>query len=208
MVFIQFLQKFQAIPAVAVFFHIRPISNPSVDPGDRFTIARCFPDYDTHPLVQDFFQVTLRHGYTDEVVTPDLGMVIYEEIQKFIIHENVVPKLDVSQDESSSEHPSTGTTTSLIEALPTVPTGIRKRQTARNTVQERLDSVKAAYMDQVTLIVGKEQMRISESQQAKGWPRRIALAGFLWLRGNTGSRVANLNVDVDKLVEIGFVKMV
>ena len=207
MVFVQFLQKFQATPAVAVFFHIRPISNPSVDPEERFTIVRCFPKSGAHELVQDFFQVTLRHGYTDEVVTPDLGMVVYEEIRKFIIRENVITIADVSQ-ETSKNRPSAGTTTSLAEALATVPTETRQRQIAHNTVQQRLDNVKAAYVDQVTLIVGKEQMRIRESHYAKGWPRRIALAGFLWLRGNTGSRVANLNVDVDKLVEIGFVKVV
>jgi KUP system potassium uptake protein len=56
--------------------------------------------------------------------------------------------------------------------------------------------------------VGKEQMRIREDQGLKGWTRRIALSAFLWLRENTGSRVRNLNVDVEKLVEIGFVKVV
>ena len=206
-VFVNFLQKFQATPAVAVFFHIRPIANPTVAPEDRFTISRCFPDHNAHPIVQNFFRVTLRHGYTDEVVTPDLGMVIYEEVRKFIIREKVKPKVDLPQDETSSseqpdseENSSTSGSNDHAEA--------RQRRPARNSVQERLDSVEAAYKDQVTYIVGKEQMRIREGSHAKDWARRLVLAAFLWLRGNTGSKVANLNVDVDRLVEIGFVKVV
>ena len=207
-VFIQFLQKFQATPAVAVFFHIRPISSPTVDLEDRFTVTRCFPIRDTNPLVRDCFRVTLRHGYADEVVTPDLGMVIYEEIRKLIIREDVSPQAEVSRDESSIETNNAGTLTSIAESMSTMPTEVRQRRVASETVQERLERVKSAYMDQVTYIVGKEQMRIREAQHNKDWPRRITLAAFLWLRSNTGSKVANLNVDVDKLVELGFVKVV
>ncbi|KAL8794298.1 MAG: hypothetical protein Q9195_003124 [Heterodermia aff. obscurata] len=206
-VFVNFLQKFQATPAVAVFFHIRPISNPTVEPEARFTISRCFPDHNAHPLVQNFFRVTLRHGYTDEVVTPDLGMVIYEEIRKFIIRENVAPKNNVARDEtSSSEQADSGGNSSPSGS--TEHTEARQRQLARHSVQERLNNVEAAYEDQVTYIVGKEQMRIREGSHATDWARRTVLAAFLWLRANTGSKVANLTVDVDKLVEIGFVKVV
>ena len=206
-VFIQFLQKFQAAPAVAVFFHIRPISKPTVNPEDRFMVSRSFSDFNTEPLVQDFFRITLRHGYTDEVVTPDIGMVLYEELRKFIIRENVVTKDTSSQDETSSgDQAETGNISSDTE--PTIQTKARQRRAKINSVQQRLDRVEAAYKDQVTYVVGKEQMRIREVSNVKGWARRVALAVFLWLRGNTGSKVANLNVDVDKLVEIGFVKVV
>ena len=207
-VFVNFLQKFQATPAVAVFFHIRPITNPTVEPEDRFTISRCFPDHNAHPLVRNFFRVTLRHGYTDEVVTPNLGLVIYEEIRKFIIRENVVPKVHLPQDETSSSDQADSGGNSSSTSGSNEQTEARQRKLARNSVQERLNSVEAAYKDQVTYIVGKEQMRIREGSNAKDWARRTVLAAFLWLRGNTGSKVANLNVDVDRLVEIGFVKVV
>ncbi|KAL8743680.1 MAG: hypothetical protein Q9184_008084, partial [Pyrenodesmia sp. 2 TL-2023] len=76
--------------------------------------------------------------------------------------------------------------------------------------QQELSSLQSAYQDQVVYVVGKEQMRILEVTGCKprGWCRRIALAAFLWLRSNTGSKIANLNVDVDKLVEVGFVKII
>lgn len=171
------------------------MSKPTVNPENRFTISRCFPDFNTHPLVKDFFRVTLRHGYTDEVVTPDIGMVLYEEIRKFIIRENVVPKDSSSQDEtSSSDQAESGNISSDTE--PTIPTKARQIRATINSVQQRLDRVEAAYKDQVTYVVGKEQMRVREGSNAKSWVRGILLAAFLWLRGNTGSKVANLNVDV------------
>ena len=180
-----------------------------MEPEDRFTISRCYPDHNAHPLVHNFFRVTLRHGYTDEVVTPNLGMVIYEEIRKFIIREKVIPKVHLPRDEtSSSDQADSEGNGSSSSSGSMEQSEARQRQLARNSVQGRLDSVEAAYKDQVTYIVGKEQMRIREGSQAKDWARRTVLAAFLWLRGNTGSKVANLNVDVDKLVEIGFVKVV
>ncbi|KAK4690237.1 hypothetical protein P7C71_g6502, partial [Lecanoromycetidae sp. Uapishka_2] len=79
---------------------------------------------------------------------------------------------------------------------------------AQTLVRDNLAGLQAAYEDQVVHIVGKEQMRIGDVKDAKGWVRRIALAAFLWLRSNTGSKVANMNLDVEKLVEVGFVKVI
>ena len=206
-IFIQFLQKFQATPTAAVFFHIRPVSVPSIDPEDRFTIARCFPGLNVHPTAHNFFNVTLRHGYTDEVVTPDLGMVVYEEIRKFVIREEIIPMVDLSEAVTSSgEEPSRGHSCSIRGAPETLE--IQRRHVMQSSVQHRLDSIEVAYKDRVTYIVGKEQMRVHDPDHIKGWARRTVLATFLWLRGNTGSRVANFNLDVEKLVEIGFVKVI
>jgi len=183
MVFIQFMQKFQATPAVAVFFHIRPLSRPTVNPEERFSVSRCFDDYNIPDPIRNIFRITLRHGYTDEVVTPDLGMLLYEQLRNFIIR----------------------------EASPRVhfrPIELRQRQENERIVRQRLDSIKIAYEDQVVYVVGKEQLRIREHRNAKNLARRTAMAAFLWLRGNTGSKVANLNIDVEKLVELGFVNVV
>ena len=78
-------------------------------------------------------------------------------------------------------------------------------------VRQALAFLQAAYEDQVVHIVGKEQMRIREVQgwgNVGGLGRKVALAAFLWLRSNTGSKVANMNLDVEKLVEVGFVKVI
>lgn len=236
-VFIHFLQKFQAAPAVVVFFHIRPLSIPSVPLEERFTVTRCLGRL-TSNVRNQFFRVTLRHGYTDEVVHQDLGIQIYEELRSFVIREGAVtdpgsfPENEIADNtppapvdialskrvispipESASDgHIAIDQTT---YSPPVSKEGqLRTEHGNSHEQQERvrkgLLSLGAAYHDQVVYVVGKEQMRIREVEGCKprGWCRRIALAAFLWLRSNTGGKIANMNVDVDKLVEIGFVKVV
>ena len=207
-VFIQFLQKFQATPSVAVFFHIRSLSSPTVDPEERFSISRCFGDDNVSAPVQNIFRITLRHGYRDEVVTPDLGMLLYEQLRKFIVREaSTGPAVPFKQIAPSSDEPGSSSGSGPgLERNTSIE--LHQRQQRERNVRQRLDNIQAAYEDQVVYVVGKEQMRIRESRNAKDWGRKTALAAFLWLRGNTGSKVANLNVDVEKLVEIGFVKII
>ncbi|KAI4221389.1 MAG: hypothetical protein LQ349_007851 [Xanthoria aureola] len=236
--FVQFLQKFQAAPAVVVFFHIRPLSIPTVPLEERFAVNRCLGKPTSRVRTQ-FFRITLRHGYTDEVVDEDLGSQIYGQLRSFLICEGARTDLDSSPEqeiaglttppepiESMLSGPSSSSSIPashqegyrLDRIMEFVPSG---RQSLSNHAprisseqQERvrrgLLSLVAAYEDQTVYIVGKEQMRIREVDgcELKGWCRRIALAAFLWLRSNTGNKIANLNVDIDKLVEIGFVKVI
>lgn len=210
-VFIHFLQKFQAAPGVVVFFHIRPLSLPTVPLEERFTVTRCLTNSATG-LDHQFFQVTLRHGYTDEAVSQDLGFQIYEQLRNFAIREGVMPEdgrlMLASSFEDIATHIANGSisTTSNNQSTPENEASTDQQEYTR----QALISLEAAYQDQVIYIVGKEQMRIREVTGCKprSWCRRIALAAFLWLRSNTGSKIANWDVDVDKLVEIGFVKVV
>ena len=191
-VFTHFLQKFQAAPKVCVFFHIRPLSKPTVPPDDRFSVSRCFtkrPPGSNTPL-PDYFRVTLRHGYIDEVVNPDLGSLIYEHLQNFVVQES----RKVNDDARTNDNPSNESCPPDILAHEELPMQLR--------------NLRQAYEEQVVYIVGKEQMRILEPGTLRGWVRRIALSAFLWLRTNSGSRVSNFNLDIEKLVEIGFVKVV
>ena len=52
-------------------------------------------------------------------------------------------------------------------------------------------------------IVGKEQMKI---KPGTNWVRGTLLSMFLWLRDNTRTKIANLKVPTDNLVEVGFLK--
>ncbi|KAL8734001.1 MAG: hypothetical protein Q9166_001762 [cf. Caloplaca sp. 2 TL-2023] len=238
-VFVHFLQKFQAAPAVVVFFHIRPLSIPSVPLEERFTVTRCLGRL-TSNVRNHFFRVTLRHGYTDEVVHQDLGIQIYEQLRNFVIREGAMteaakipdkeaadladraPPVPVESTlktlaispiaESTPDHITIDRTTESSppsQQLQSSPGNVKSME-QQERVRKGLASLAAAYQDQVVYVVGKEQMRISKVTGCKprGWCRRITLAAFLWLRSNTGSKIANLNVDVNKLVEIGFVKVV
>ena len=202
-VFVHFLQKFQAAPAVVVFFHIRSLSTPTIAPEDRFTVSRCFPRTSKAVSLQNFFRVTVRHGYTDQVLSNDIGLIIYEHIRDFIIHESGATFKKSSLGKGPNESVPTSD-----ESSGTPPATVAQRHEHEGAVREDLAALQTAFEDQVVHIVGKEQMRIREVRNAQGWVRRIALAAFLWLRSNTGSRVANMNLDVEKLVEVGFVKVI
>ncbi|KAL1965270.1 hypothetical protein VTN77DRAFT_5872 [Rasamsonia byssochlamydoides] len=156
LVFLHFLQRFTAMPQVTVFFHLRPLGVPTVAPDDRFTVNRCYaagPD-GVKRAVPNCYRIIVRHGYTDEVVTPDLGRLVTDHIQRYLQNE----------DEE----------------------GARGRQQSK-----------------VIYIVGKEQLRIHPSTNPV---RRFVLGLFLWLRENTRTKVQHLNVEVDRLVEVGFIK--
>ena len=214
LVFIHFLQKFQAAPAVVVFFHIRPLSTPTIAPEDRFSVSRCFPRAGSKSTLQDFFRVTIRHGYADEVITSDLGLLIYDNIRNFIIHERGFSTAPTPLPEPESNPTSSEETTpaSSSDDRPVIDISAEFANTSRQQrVRYALASLQAAYEDQVVHIVGKEQMRIREVQgwgNVSGMCRKVALAAFLWLRSNAGNKVANFNLDADKLVEVGFVKVI
>lgn len=206
-VFIHFLQKFQAAPAVVVFFHIRPLSTPTIAPEERFSVSRCFTRISSKSALRDFYRVTIRHGYGDEVLTSDLGLLIYENIRNFIIHERGMSTAPTPLPESNSTSPESNSSSDIPVDISADFANTSNQQ----RVREALASLQAAYEDQVVHIVGKEQMRIREVQgwgNVRGMCRKVALAAFLWLRSNTGSKVANMNLDVEKLVEVGFVKVI
>ncbi|KAJ6102681.1 hypothetical protein N7486_005108 [Penicillium sp. IBT 16267x] len=163
-VFHQFLQKFGAMPEVTVFLHMRPLSVPTIAPDERYTITRCFtkgPDLTKQPL-PNCYRVMVRHGYTDEVVTPDLGNLVLGLIREFLKCSDI-----------SSE---------------------------RETEMATLD---AASNSQVLYIVGKEQLSVANG---RNFFRRMILQAYLLIRDNTRSKVQNMNVEMERLVEVGFVK--
>lgn len=198
-VFIQFLSKFVATPEVMVFLHLRPLPKPSVPPEDRYTV--------TEPPIPNCYRLVIRHGYMDEVVSHDLALLVYEQIKAHIVRQgakvrrisSIAPgnEKDVDarfgkRDVSSSPSTSKGSLDAADD--PTLETA------------NRLASLASAYRAQVLYIVGKEQMRIPAATTSI--PRRIALSAFLWLRDNTRSKMAAMNIPTDRLVEVGFVKEV
>ena len=194
-VFVHFLQKFQAVPSVVIFFHVRPLSAPTVPPEERFSVSRCWAATGTSDAFPNFFRVIVRHGYSDQILNNDLGLLIYEEVRDFVIREGATePGEETDEKEKSAEHTST--------------TGAQASSDKQNTVRQSLEILETSYEEQIVHIVGKEQMRIDEVRQCSGWFRKISLSAFLWLRSNTGSKVANMNLDVEKLVEVGFVKTI
>ncbi|KAK4173880.1 potassium transporter-domain-containing protein [Triangularia setosa] len=79
-VFTHFVSKFVAIPEVAVFFHLHPVEVPSVSPEERYHVSR----FGTIP---GCYRLVIKHGFMDEVISPDLAALIYTQVRKAIIRQ-------------------------------------------------------------------------------------------------------------------------
>lgn len=170
-VFTQFLRKFKARPQVIVFFHMRPLSMPTIPPTERFIITRATPH------LPSCYRVTLRHGYMDDVLTPDLGRIIVQQLEEFITRgrgaDSKARREDISPD-----------------------------------ARAEFDALDHAQAEQTVYVMGKQVMRVRRARGniLKRFLRIILLEAFLWIRENSRTKLADLDIDYDNLVEVGFVK--
>jgi KUP system potassium uptake protein len=207
-VFSQFILKLTSIPEVAVFFHLRPLETPHVAPEFRHTVSRL--------AIPNCYRLVVRYGYNDEIISPDLGAVIYNQVRQYLVAET-------SQFQHPSEPNNTSTTTPNAAAPDTNeltdekrassdvkedPTVVRHRHHRRSSAHEtnnaaRLATLDHAFAHRVLYIVGKEQMKI---KAATNYARHLLLWCFLWVRDNTRTKMANLKVPAADLIEVGFLK--
>ncbi|CAI6100832.1 unnamed protein product [Clonostachys chloroleuca] len=168
-VFTQFIRKFKSRPEVIIFFHMRPLSVPFVPSGERFVITRAT----WH--IPSSYRVTLRHGYLDDVLTPDLGSIIVDEIARFL-------QTAAASVGTSSNQPSNG-------------------------LDEELRALQRAQNDQTVYVLGKQVMRIKRisGNIVRRLIKKIFLTAFLWIRENSRAKLADLDMDYNNLVEVGFV---
>lgn len=213
-VFSQFAIKLVAAPEVMVFFHLRPLETPSVPPESRFNVSRL--------AIPNCYRVIVRHGYMDEVITPDLARLIYQQVRHFIILKGnalapapgslnpVDGAVSVSApvpanpndtgDNSVSDAPSSSTAEDK-EKLNAAEK--EKEKENKDRMAAELAKLDEAYDLQVLYIIGKEQMKIAPGG---GWFRKVLLHIFLWVRDNTRTKIANLRVPTERVIEVGFVK--
>jgi len=171
-VFAQFVRKFKARPAVILYFHMRPLSRPTVPHEERYVVSRT--------SVPSCYRVVLRHGYMDDVLTPDLGRVLVEQL---VLH--------ITRDRTAGS-----------------PDGSARSVEHTPEVQTELDALNKAYEDQTVYIIGKEVMKVKREKTVKGFFRYVILETFLWIRENSRTKLADLDIDADSLVEVGFVKKI
>lgn len=210
-VFSQFAIKLVAAPEAMVFFHLRPLETPSVPPESRYSVSRL--------AIPNCYRVIVRHGYMDEVITPDLAALIYQQVRNFIILRGNAPDALNPVDGSVPGHPglppkegNADTQENENNDSITPPSGadvadekinVHEAKMKENKVAKELALLDEAYNLQVLYIIGKEQMKI---KPGGGWARKILLHIFLWLRDNTRTKIANLRVPTDRVIEVGFVK--
>ncbi|KAK8082165.1 potassium uptake protein [Apiospora saccharicola] len=222
-VFSQFVTKFGAIPDTLIFFHLHPVEAPTVPDGERYSIARL-------GSIPGCYRLVVKHGFMDEVISPDLGALIYEQIRKFIVRQAGGDHLPEEEEDTTTPEEYQAMTTGLA---PPENAHLKHTATDRQTPEERAETemtrgrsqekgkvrevpelineavrselaqLDRSYAAKVMYVIGKEQMKIRQDTSIF---RRIVLTTFLWIRENTRAKIANLRLSMDRVVEVGFVK--
>ncbi|KAK3627505.1 hypothetical protein LTR56_019191 [Elasticomyces elasticus] len=187
--FSHFINKLVSTPEVIVFFHMRPLEYPTVPAEDRFVVSQI-------RMLPNCYRVVCRHGYMDEVVTPDLAAVIYHHVRQYVLDKSRGALSPVRV--PSPVHDAKGGDLSE-KASPKSSMA----QEAEVPNELTLSQLQAAYDHRVLYVVGKEEMQVKQGTPI--W-RKILLRTFLFMRDNTRNKMANLKVPTERLVEIGFVK--
>ncbi|KAG9556559.1 putative potassium transporter, partial [Aureobasidium melanogenum] len=206
-VYEHFITKFEAQMQVVVFLHLRALSEPHVHEEERYTIART-------PL-PNVYRMTIRYGYMDRVVTPDLSKLVYEQVRMAIVRGTVInrPKPTVPETVIQNLHDTPRddgdmdphVTTTITTFAPEVEIGVDENHTSGATAlvtSRRLRALDDAFKLQTLYLVGKQQLRVYEDTPIV---KKALLEAFLFVRENTRAKVAQLDVPVEKLVEVGFV---
>lgn len=184
MVFSQFVQKFSAVPEVVVFFHLRPLDIPSVAPEDRQSVSRL--------AIPNGYRLVVRYGYNDEILSPNLGKVVFEQIHRYLVQRQEEPDRTIPLKQAESQHTEPGTTSVEDE-----------KHLAKERCNNAIAVLENAYGPKLVFIMGKENMKIKREANIF---RKALLSIFLFLRDNTREKMANLKVPNDKIVEVGFLK--
>ncbi|ERS95418.1 potassium uptake protein [Sporothrix schenckii ATCC 58251] len=189
--FTHFVLKFAARPAVILFFHMRPLDVPVVTaPDERFVVAR-------HRLPSlarsNAYLVVLRHGYAEEPLHPGIAHDLVAQVDGF-----------------------------LARSLARTPPANVPR------VEQERAALRAASATQIVYLLGKEAMRVGrrsadgdkekdkDTNRGTGKPtwrqrlnvwlpcRRLLLELFLWIRENSRTKLAAFDMEIDKMVEVGY----
>lgn len=222
-VFSQFIRKLVTAPEVCVFFHLRPLETPTVAPENRYTVSRLG--------IPNCYRLIVRHGFMDEVVTPDLASLIFEKVRDHIIRRAIDREGPAPDAFSSSAATTAGINTTLgstnLESSETSAedgkadsgkqpivtksailstsndTSSRDRASMDQSISARLEALDRAFNHEVLYVIGKEQMFV---KAGTFWLRAALINAFLFIRDNTRPRIASLKVPRDKVIEMGFIK--
>jgi len=205
-VFSNFVMKLVAAPQVTVLFHLRPLETPSVPAEERYNVSRL--------AIPNCYRLVVRHGYSDEIINPDLGSLIHEQIQNFIVHDTEArrtmngvtghsqEKPDAKPDPAIASPSATDTDTSNTSNT-TNPNPPLPSSPPNPNPTTSLAKLEEAYHHQVLFIIGKSQLKVS---LRGGVFRNALLHAFLWMRENTRTKIASLKVPQERVFEVGFVK--
>lgn len=226
-VFTQFASKFVAVMDVTVFFHLHPVETPTVPDDERYAVSK-------FTTIPGCYRLVVKHGFMDEVISPDLAALIYEKVRAFVIRQAMNGEaLPAEDDDSVSsaienvEGVSVGTSTtnnntsSGVDSATTSSADVKKTAAGVSSTTERNISEKHP-VELRDDMVAAELARLDRAYAAKimyvvgkgqmrirsdaGIFRKVILGSFLWIRDNTRAKISNLRLAMERVVEVGFVK--
>jgi len=186
LVFSQFIQKLVSMPEVLVFFHMRPLEVPTVPAEDRFVVSKI-------RYLPNCYRIIVRHGFMDEVVTHDLAGLVFKHLKDYVVHEHTRPYLAENEDDGTGSNSTAMSEKAMAAAA------------AEAADSLGLAELQQAFDHRVLYIIGKEQMKVMPKSAV--W-RAVLLNIFLFIRDYSRTKMSNLKVPTDRLVEIGFIKEV
>lgn len=228
-VFTHFASKFCATVDVTVFFHLHPVEAPTVPDGERYSVSK-------FTTIPGCYRLVVRHGFMDEVISPDLAALIYEKVRAFVIRQagergEAMRREDDASD-SGASHATQRSGIENVEGVFTVPevpgstgadvnitaattttsgAGPRERHVSEKLPVELRDEAVAAELARLDRAYAAKIMYVVGKEQMKirdqtGLFRKVLLGTFLWVRENTRAKIANLRLAMERVVEVGFVK--
>jgi KUP system potassium uptake protein len=193
--FVHFVRRFAARPAVLIFFHMRPLPVPSVPLGERFVVTRrssaAAATGEGSSAGSSDVKPCGGAGGTVPLLPDTYSVVMRHGYADDVLRPGLARELVAQIELAVSARSGAGAGAAELRAL------------------------RSAVEAQTVYVLGKEAMRIKRrvGAEKKGAGevvgdvvRRVLLGTFLWIRENSRTKLADLDIDVDKLVEVGFVK--
>lgn len=154
-VFTQFASKFVAVMDVTVFFHLHPIEAPTVADDERYSVSK-------FTTIPGCYRLVVKHGYMDEVISPDLAALVYEKVRAFVIRQAQRGEAMRAEDEDSSaasaienvegtnDHPVSTAVTSSSVLFPNQPPTMSQTTTLDNISAATTSSADIAKQPAIT----------------------------------------------------------
>lgn len=197
-VFSQYMEKLAVLPQVSIFLNLRPVETPTVPESERYWVSKM--------KLRNCYRLVIRHGYLDRVISANLASVCHNQVKRFILGRN-------SDQLNNGDHALTAHLNSRPDEQKEVnttdekPAEIADLSAAVNhdgsSVEQDLAYLDNAFLTRALYIVGKEEIQLSRKMSL--W-RKVILGTFLFIRHNTRTKMHNLSLPTDRLIEIGFVK--
>ncbi|PGH08128.1 KUP system potassium uptake protein [Blastomyces parvus] len=199
-VFDHFLRKFEASHEITVLLHINHIPKYHVVPENRFRSSAT--------AIRGVYRVTLRLGYGDIINWITFEQLLIDELENLISSTGTTPPTDAEgdldfdhQDKTTSPHAvQLLASSSSGEDIP-LPTIHAKAKHAQLPPPD----LTAIAEKPITYIVGRDKLFIKEESN---FVRRAMLTVFVAVKNQQRTKLSQLKVPVDRLVEIGFSKAV